>query len=72
MSLFLDNYIRGPIDRLVKETPPRLPKFVSTMSDDSISITVGDETVRIVRRESEIGEEQDDETPDDIGDTIPG
>ena len=72
MSLFLDNYIRGPIDRLVKETPPILPKFVSTMSDDSISITVGDETFRIVRRESEIGEEQYDEAPDDIGDNIPG
>lgn len=71
MSLFLDHYIRGPIDRLVKEIPPILPKFVSTMSDDSISITVGDETFRIVRRESEIGAERHDEAPDDIGDHVP-
>lgn len=72
MSLFLENYVRGPIDRLIKEAPQTLPKFVATMSDDSIFISVGDETFRIVRRESDIGEDQHDEAPDDIGDNIPG
>ncbi|MBI1822192.1 MAG: hypothetical protein HY036_09405 [Nitrospirae bacterium] len=72
MSLFLETYIRVPIDRLIKEVPQILPKFVATMSTDSISISVGDETIRIVRRESEIEKDQHDEAPDDIGDNIPG
>ncbi len=72
MSLFLDNYVRAPIDRLIEEAPLILPKFVSTISNDSISITVGDETFRIVRRESVIREEQHDKPPDDLGDAIPG
>jgi hypothetical protein len=72
MSLFLESYVRGPIDRLIEQAPETLPKFVATMTDDSISVTVGDETLRIVRRESEIEEDQHDEAPDDIGDNIPG
>ncbi len=72
MSLFLDKYVRAPIDGLIEDAPLILPKFVSTISDDSISITVGDETFRIVRRESAIREEQHDKPPDDFGDAISG
>jgi len=72
MSLFLENYVRGPIDRLIKETPQTLPKLVATMSDHSILISIGDETLKIVRRECEIEEDQHDEAPNDIEDNIPG
>jgi len=72
MSLFLDNYVRGPLDRLIEETPQTLPKFAATMSHHSISISVGNDTFRIARCESGTGEDQHDEAPDDIGDNIPG
>lgn len=70
MALFLENYVRAPIDRLIKEAPQTLPKFVATMSNGGITLSVGDETLSIVRRESEIGADQHDEAPDDIGDSI--
>jgi hypothetical protein len=72
MSLFLEKYVRGPIEQLIEEAPQTLPTFVAKMSDNSISISVGDETMQIARRESEAGEEQHDEPPDDVEDNIPG
>lgn len=72
MSLFLENYVRGPIDKLISEAPQKLPQFVATMSDDNISISIGDETLRIVRHDMVIDENHHDEAPDDIGDNIPG
>lgn len=71
MALFLENYVRGPIDKLVGKASRTLPKFIAMMSDDSISISIGDETIYIARRESEIEEEQQDEMPNDIEDNIP-
>jgi hypothetical protein len=72
MSLFLEKYVRGPIERLIEEAPQTLPTFVAKMSDNGISIALGDETLHIVRRESEIDEDQHDEPPDDVEDNIPG
>jgi len=72
MSLFLENYVRGPIERLICEAPKALPKFAATMSDDRIEITVGSEKLRIFRREAEVEDSHHDEAPDDIGDNIPG
>lgn len=71
MALFLEKYVRAPIDRLIKEAPQTLPKFVAEMSDGSIVISVGNESLHIVRREAQIEEDQHDEPPDDIGDDIP-
>lgn len=72
MSLFLENYVRGPIDRLIAEAPQKLPKFVAKMSDNDISISIGDESLRIVRHDTTFEENQRDEAPEDIGDNIPG
>jgi hypothetical protein len=71
MSLFLDNYIRGPIDRLIAEAPQKLPEFVAKMTDNGIIISIGDEELRIVRRETTFAENQHNETPDNIEDNIP-
>lgn len=71
MALFLERYIRGPIDRLIKETPQKLPKLVATMSEASIDISVGNECFRIIRREASIGDDQHDQAPDDVADDIP-
>lgn len=72
MTLFLEKYIRGPIDRLIAEAPQELPKFVATMSDDQISLSIGDETLSIARHQGTIEENQHDEAPEDSGDDIPG
>lgn len=72
MSLFLENYVRKPIERLISEAPQALPRFVATMSDHNISISIGDETLRIIRHEAAIEENQHDEAPEDIDSDVPG
>ena len=72
MSLFLETYVRGPIERLIENAPETLPTFIAKMSDNNISIAVGSETFHIVRHESETNEDQHDEPPDDVEDNIPG
>jgi len=72
MALFLEKYVRGPIDRLIAEAPQKLPKFVAEMSDNNINISIGDESFCIFRHDGAYGESQRDEAPEDIGDDIPG
>lgn len=72
MSLFLENYVRGPIDRLIAEAPQKLPEFAAKMSANHICISIGDENLLIARHESSVEENQRDEAPEDIGDNIPG
>lgn len=72
MSRFLESYVRGPIDRLIREMPQRLPKLIASMSGSNIDITIGHETMRIARREAEVEDDVHDEPPEDVGDDIPG
>jgi hypothetical protein len=72
MSLFLENYVRGPIDCIIQEAPVKLPRLVVTMSDSAISISVGDQTLNIARHEARIEVDRHDESPADVGDSIPG
>ncbi|MBN2456666.1 MAG: hypothetical protein JXB29_09065 [Sedimentisphaerales bacterium] len=72
MSLFLDNYVRGPIDMIISNAPEKLPRFTATMTDDTMSISIGNETFHISRKDALIDDNHHDESPDDIGDNIPG
>lgn len=72
MSLFLDNYVRGPIDMIISNAPEKLPCFTATMTDDMISISIGNEIFHINRKDTLIDNNHHDESPDDIGDNIPG
>ena len=73
MSLFLEKYVRGPIERLISEAPQKLPNFVATISDGGdIVITVGDETFYIFRHETVIEDNHHDEAPEDAENNIPG
>ncbi len=72
MSLFLDNYVRGPIDTIISNAPEKLPRFIATMTDDTMSISIGNETFHINRKDTVIDNNHHDEPPDDIGDNIPG
>ena len=72
MSLFLEKYVRTPIDRLIVATPQKLPNFTATMSDDSISLSIGSETLHIARSAMAPDDNHHDEAPEDVGDNIPG
>lgn len=71
MSLFLESYIRGPIESLIRDAPQKPPEFSARMSNGGIEITVGGETLQIARREAEADTDGGDELPDDVGDDIP-
>jgi len=72
MSSFLDNYVRGPIDQLISDAPVSPPDFLAVMTHDAITLTVGGETLSIVRLAAETDGDLRDETPDDAGDDILG
>jgi hypothetical protein len=73
MSMFINKYVRTPIEALIKESPGEvLPDVTLSMKNSTLSITVGPETVSIQRGAS-IPELTDDNIlPDDVDDSIPG
>jgi hypothetical protein len=72
MSLFLERYVRIPIEQFIEHAPTTLPRLVAAATVDGIDISVGDETLHIVRRASEVDDAGHDQAPDDIGDNFPG
>ncbi len=72
MSLFLESYVRGPIERLIAEAPQTLPAFAAKMSGNGLCISIDGESLHIARHETVFEENQRDEVPGDIGDNIPG
>ena len=72
MSLFLEKYVRRPIDSLITEAPLNLPEFVASMTDGNISIRIGEEVLNITREAIEIEDNSHDEAPDDADHNIPG
>ena len=72
MSRFLHEYVRGPINQLIDATPDVLPEMVTRMDADSISIIIGSEIIRIVRKGEGPETEGSEELPDDVADDIPG
>lgn len=72
MAKFLEKYVRGPIDQLIREAPTDLPEMVARMRETNISITIGDETLHIERQPTTAAEEDCDELPDDVDADLPG
>lgn len=72
MSMFLEKYVRDPIDHIISEAPEALPEFRAVMEDGTIKIRVGDETLIISRRDAGESENDHDQSPDDIELDIPG
>jgi hypothetical protein len=71
MSMFLDLYIKGPIDNLIQGASEELPNISAQMSDTSIDITVGEETLSIRRGTPQPVDDSHDSSPDDVSDNIP-
>jgi len=72
MAQFLERYVRGPIDKLIKEAPTILPEFIATMSNESIDISIGGDTLKIPRAAESGGDDGRDAAPEDAQENIPG
>jgi hypothetical protein len=65
MSLFLENYIRTPLNRLLNEPFSQLPELKAWVEGDSMYISIENECIRIPRKVSGVPETARDQTPDD-------
>ncbi|MGH7135598.1 MAG: hypothetical protein ACREHD_07650, partial [Pirellulales bacterium] len=50
MALFLEKYVREPIQSLLAEVPQRLPDFHARMDADGITLAIGGESIRVDRK----------------------
>jgi hypothetical protein len=65
MSMFLEKYVRRPMDRIIAGAAEVLPEFGAVMEEGIIKIRVGDEVLVIRRRDVGVIENGHDEPPDD-------
>ena len=72
MAVFLEKYVRTPLQALLAEVSQPLPDFCARMDGDSISITVAGEETRIERRGSQAPNDDEDDMPEDVADGLPG
>ena len=71
MALFLEKYVRVPIQAMLSEVTDTLPDFIAIMRDGNISLSVGGDCL-LIRRSPEAPEDIADEMPGDAGEQIPG
>lgn len=71
MARFLETYVRGPIEALLREAPDSLSELSLGMMNGTIVISVGGERLVIHRQPGEILEDGDP-MPDDASDVLPG
>lgn len=73
MALFLEKYVRSPLDQLLKDATGDLPNFAARAEADHIILVLGKEELVIERRSDALVDEPiDDELPDDVADELPG
>ncbi len=71
MSVFLEKYVRAPIQNLIDSGPKYPESFAAVCDKEEVVISIGDEKLVIGRREAAIVDDVGDEIPEDIGDNIP-
>jgi hypothetical protein len=71
MALFLDKYVRDPIQWVLKECPELLPDLTLAMSEETFIVSISGEKYSFPRAEIE---EMAGETPlpEDVDDETPG
>jgi hypothetical protein len=71
MALFLEKYVRGPIQLVLRDCPEMLPDLTLAMSENTFTVSIGADTYSFPRAEIE---EMAGETalPEDIDDETPG
>ncbi len=71
MALFLEKYVRAPIQAMLVEVPDRLPDLTAQMDDFGITLSIGSESVKI-RRDMTMPVDDSTALPDDISDETAG
>lgn len=71
MGLFLEKYVRIPIQALLDEVPENLPEFAARMDGNQMTISVAGEPM-LIRRMPESADAEIQELPDDADSQIPG
>ncbi|MBU4270666.1 MAG: restriction endonuclease [Planctomycetes bacterium] len=71
MGLFLEKYVRDPIQALLNKVSDCLPEFVARMDKDGITLSVAGESM-LIRRTLGAADDEVQELPDDASDQIPG
>ena len=72
MSAFLERYVRGPIQSLLREGEKPLRDFTARIVSNGMEIDLGSETLRIARQSNSTSAEPGDDMPTDADDVIPG
>ena len=70
MATFIERYVHDPMQSLLKETPTELPDITLRMTNDTLSVEVGGEILKVARAKKTIPA-SDDVLPDDVDDHIP-
>ncbi len=71
MAMFLEKYVRTPIQALLSEVTETLPDFSAKMSNGNITLSLAEECLTI-KRSPDAPEDIAEELPEDAGDQIPG
>lgn len=73
MAMFLEKYVRSPLDELLKDGTIELPVFTARAKGEHITLVLGEEEFVIQRHSPSVSEEVlEDQFPDDIADQLPG
>ena len=70
MALFLERYVRTPLQSLLREAPEVPQPLEARWNETSIDIRVGSAAFQIPRHEPILGEDVSDEMPDDAADAV--
>ncbi len=71
MALFIEKYVRAPIELVLEDCAETLSDLTLSMTDEEFRVSIGNETYLFAR--SELGEAEDDTPmPEDIDDETPG
>jgi len=72
MALFLERYVRAPIDWVLKDCPKQLSDLMLAMREDTVTVSVGGETYSFPRAAVPASEESEVLMPEDIEEESPG
>ena len=72
MTVFLERYVRTPLNELLAPTPARLPDLRLVQGHDSLGFHIGGESLVVERAEGDHAQEDDWPMPNDAADTLPG
>jgi hypothetical protein len=71
MALFLENYVRGPLNSLLAEADQILPDLHLSLADHTITLSLGREKL-VIPRTPDAPSDEVDELPEDVEDQLPG